>query len=72
MKIIICFFLSFSCLYSQILFAESIADKLIVAIVDKNLPTVLYQHRDKPWEMGIYSIKIIASSEKFVGCFWHR
>ncbi len=58
MKIIICLFLSFSCLYGQISCAESITDKLIVAIVDNNLPTVLYQHRDKPWDMGIYSLKI--------------
>ena len=58
MKKVIWFFLSFSCLYGQTSLAESISDKLIIAIVDKNLPTVLYKHTDKPWNMGTYSLSI--------------
>lgn len=52
--ILICIF----SIHSQISLAENIVDKLIVALVDKKLPIILYQHKDKPWEMGIYSLTV--------------
>lgn len=58
MKKLIWIFLSFFCAYGESTLAENISDKLIVAIVDKKLPTVLYQHVDEPWDMGTYSLKI--------------
>lgn len=37
-------------------FAQSATDKLILALVDKKLPVVLYEHQDQPWELGVYSL----------------
>lgn len=48
----------FYCLYSQLVLSENISEKLLVVIIDKKLPSVLYQHRDQPWAMGVYSLLI--------------
>jgi len=45
-------------MYGDNSLAESISDKLIVAIVDRNMPTAIYKHIDKPWDMGTYSLQI--------------
>jgi len=39
-------------------FAENITDKLIVTLINKKLPAVLYKHKDMPWEMGVYSLSV--------------
>ena len=38
--------------------AQSITDKLIVALVDKHLPQVLHQEKDTPWNMGTYDLTV--------------
>lgn len=38
--------------------AQSVTDKLIVALVDKNLPLVLYMEKAKPWQMGTYDLTV--------------
>ncbi len=38
--------------------AENITDKLIATLINKKLPTVLYEHKDKPWDMGVYSLSV--------------
>lgn len=45
-------------LFGQFSLAESIADKLLVAVLEKKIPAVLYEHKDKPWAMGTYSLII--------------
>ena len=44
--------------HANITLAENITDKLMVSLINKKLPTVLYEHKDKPWEMGIYSLSV--------------
>ena len=38
--------------------SENIADRLIGTLIEKKLPAVLYQHKDKPWELGTYSLTV--------------
>lgn len=38
--------------------AENITDKLIVTLINKKLPTVLYEHKNKPWDMGVYNLSV--------------
>ena len=38
--------------------AQNATDKLIVTLVDKKLPSSLYEHNDRPWELGVYSLKV--------------
>lgn len=58
MKKSVLFLVLFSCFFGRVSLAESMSDKLIVAVVDKKLPPVLYEHVDKPWDMGVYSLVI--------------
>ena len=37
---------------------DNIVDNIIEIVIEKNLPYLLYQHTDKQWDMGIYSLKI--------------
>ena len=38
--------------------AQSVTDKLIVALVDKHLPQVLHQEKATPWKMGTYDLTV--------------
>jgi hypothetical protein len=44
--------------YVQVVNAQSVADQLIVALVDKHLPHVLHQEKAKPWKMGTYDLTV--------------
>ena len=44
--------------YSSPIFATNITDKLIGTLIEKKLPNTLYQHRDKPWDFGVYSLTV--------------
>lgn len=53
--------------------AENITDKLIVILINKKLPTVLYEYKNKPWDMGVYNLSVnktggasLTSSDKAV------
>lgn len=50
--------ISFLLIFGEAASAENIINKLVVDLVDRRLPAVLYQHTDKPWEMGTYSLTI--------------
>lgn len=56
MKIFICLF--FLCMHSKASVAENITNKIIMAVIEKHTPKVLYEHVNKPWNMGIYSLRI--------------
>ncbi len=49
-----CFILSFSSAN-----AETVSDKLIATVINKQLPSPLYQQTDIPWDLGVYSLNII-------------
>jgi hypothetical protein len=51
-------FLLFSLLINKSHAKENIVENLIEIVIEKNLPYLLYQHTDKQWDMGIYSLKI--------------
>ena len=44
--------------WPSMLWAENISDQLIGRIIEKQLPVVLYEHKDKPWQLGIYSLTV--------------
>lgn len=52
------FVLLLSLFGSAVTSAESISDKLIVAALNKQMPTLLYEHADQQWDLGVYSLKI--------------
>jgi hypothetical protein len=58
MKKNIYLFLLFSLLSSKSYAEKNIVDNIVENIIEKNLPHVLYEHTDKKWDMGIYSLKI--------------
>lgn len=58
MKGLLCVLTLLTSLFSVAAFAESISDKLIAAVVEKNLPGLLYEHIDKPWQLGTYNLRI--------------
>ena len=37
---------------------ENIVENIIEIVVEKNLPYLLYEHTDKQWDMGMYSLTI--------------
>jgi hypothetical protein len=37
---------------------DNIVEHLIEVVIEKNLPDLLYEHTDKEWDMGVYSLKI--------------
>ncbi len=43
---------------SSIAQAENITDKLIGKVIEKELPQLLYEEKDKRWDHGIYSIQV--------------
>lgn len=45
-------------LWSGSVLAENIAVKMLDRIMEQKLPSVLYQHKDKPWELGVYSLTV--------------
>lgn len=51
-------FLLCSLLISKSYAKENIVENLIEIVIEKNLPYLLYQHTDKEWDMGIYSLTI--------------
>jgi len=58
MKKNIYLFLLFCFFISKTYAKENIVDNLIEIVIEKNLPYLLYEHTDKKWDMGIYSLKI--------------
>ncbi|TCS42363.1 DUF4403 family protein [Reinekea marinisedimentorum] len=38
--------------------AQSMADKLIVKVLNKHMPAVLYEHANQQWDLGVYSLRI--------------
>jgi hypothetical protein len=38
--------------------AETVSDKLIASVINKQLPSPLYQQSDIPWDLGTYSLDI--------------
>ncbi len=38
--------------------AQTITDDLILALIDKHLPKVLYTEKNKPWELGNYDLVV--------------
>ena len=58
MRISIYLFLLFSLLISKSYAKENVLENLIEIVIEKKLPYLLYQHTDKKWDMGIYSLKI--------------
>jgi hypothetical protein len=38
--------------------ADSVSDKLIASVINKQLPSPLYQQTDIPWDLGVYSLDI--------------
>ena len=38
--------------------AANITDKLIGTIIERQLPETLYQHKNMPWEFGVYSLTV--------------
>jgi hypothetical protein len=42
----------------QAVSAQSVTDKLIVALVEKHLPQVLHQEKATAWEMGTYDLTV--------------
>jgi len=38
--------------------AANITDKLIGTIIERKLPDMLYQHKNMPWEFGVYSLTV--------------
>ncbi len=45
-------------IYANTAMAENMTDKLIVTIVNKKLPIVLYKLKNKPWDIGVYSLSV--------------
>ncbi len=45
-------------LWSSSVLAENIAAKVLDRIMAQKLPVVLYEHKEKPWELGIYSLTV--------------
>jgi hypothetical protein len=58
MKKNICLFLLCSFFISKSYAQVNIVENLIEKVIEKNLPYLLYQHKDKPWDMGVYSLQI--------------
>jgi len=56
MKIYIVLGLILSCV--QAVNAQSVTDQLIVALVDKHLPKILYQEKTTAWKMGTYDLTV--------------
>jgi len=38
--------------------AETVTDKLVIAVADANLPPLLYEEKDQRWELGTYNLII--------------
>ncbi|MFA7554182.1 MAG: DUF4403 family protein [Spongiibacteraceae bacterium] len=54
-------------LAQQAIAAENMTDALIGRLIEQQLPTMLYQHKDKPWELGTYSVTVNkAGASRFV------
>lgn len=58
MKVILWGVLLFLTMQIDASIADNISERLIVRIIDKNLPLVLYEHKDKSWDLGVYSLRI--------------
>ncbi|WP_101756997.1 hypothetical protein [Oceanicoccus sp. KOV_DT_Chl] len=58
-------FFSFALLIaiSPIASAEIITDQLIGRLIEEKLPAILYEHKNKPWELGLYSITVKKSGK---------
>lgn len=56
MKVLLALGLLFFCVQNAN--AQSVTDKLIVALVDKHLPHVLHQEKATPWKMGTYDLTV--------------
>lgn len=46
------------CSFSHFSGAKSVTDELIVALVDKNLPKILYTEKHTPWKLGFYDLTV--------------
>jgi hypothetical protein len=56
MKIWIALSFTIGCMQSAQ--AQSITDKIIVALVDKHLPQTLHQEKNTAWQMGTYDLTV--------------
>ena len=54
--LLLSFFMSF--FISKSYAKENIVESLMETVIEKNLPYLLYEHTDKQWDMGLYSLKI--------------
>lgn len=48
----------FTATFSSLSFAQNVTDKLIVAVIEKNLPQLLHEEKDQRWEFGIYNLSV--------------
>lgn len=39
-------------------FATNITEKLIVSLIDKNLPATLFEQKETKWQMGLYDLTV--------------
>lgn len=58
MKKNICLLLLSGFLISKGYAKENVVENLIEIVIEKNLPYLLYEHKDKQWDMGVYSLTI--------------
>jgi hypothetical protein len=58
MKIWIAIILIVLSVYAQSLQAQSVTDKMVVALVEKHLPQVLHEEKAVPWQMGTYDLTV--------------
>jgi hypothetical protein len=47
-----------SAFFSQLSIADSMTNKLIVKALNAQIPQVLYEHENQPWNLGVYSLRI--------------
>jgi hypothetical protein len=58
MKKYTCLFLLFGFLISKSYAKDNIVENIIEMVIEKNLPYLLYEHTNKQWDLGLYSLKI--------------